>query len=314
MPMTPLSGRPPLVLIASGQEWSSRSLETILAPNGWTVLRVYTGATAIQRARGAKPDLIILDTALPDYEGLDLCRRLRRDPQIRASTAILVISPDAPTRQRRIDALRAGASEHLGQPLDAEEFLLRTEAFARATLDADQGREQGLVDPATGLYNMRGFARRARELASQAARHHRPLACVVFAAQVSPPDSDAASDDQVAAAVQRLTSALTVTGRVSDAIGRLGPTEFAVVALGTDAAGSVKLAERLAQAVDSAADQNAAPLFELRAGYYSVPDFHAAPVDALGAVLRATAALQLARTDPQGSWLRQFGSNREAGP
>ena len=47
-----LSRRPPLVLIVSNQEWSSRSLETILAPNGYAVLRAYTGASAMARARG----------------------------------------------------------------------------------------------------------------------------------------------------------------------------------------------------------------------------------------------------------------------
>src|SRR5207249_5231681 len=53
------SRRPPLVLIVSNQEWSSRSLETILAPNGYAVLRAYTAASAMARARGAQPDIIV---------------------------------------------------------------------------------------------------------------------------------------------------------------------------------------------------------------------------------------------------------------
>ncbi len=51
--------RPPLTLIANSQEWHSRSLESILGPHGYAVLRAYTGKQAIERAITAKPDLII---------------------------------------------------------------------------------------------------------------------------------------------------------------------------------------------------------------------------------------------------------------
>ena len=302
-----LSRRPPLVLIVSNQEWSSRSLETILAPNGYAVLRAYTGASAMTRARGAQPDVIVVDSSLPDYDGLELCRKIRRDRHVPLGMPIFIIGPEPPTRQRRIDALRAGAWEHLGQPLDAEEFLLRIEAFVRAKLDADRARAEGLVDEATGLYNMRGLARRARELGSQASRQHAALACVVFAPDFDARDLDAASEDALAEAAQRLAGAFKAAGRLSDAIGRVGPSEFAVVAIGTDAPGSVKLAERVAQALAAApALSPTTRPFELRAGYYTVPDFHSAPVDTVDALLRATAALRLARTDRQGGWLRQF--------
>ena len=302
-----LSRRPPLVLIVSNQEWSSRSLETILAPNGYAVLRAYTGASAMARARGTQPDIIVVDSTLPDYDGLELCRKIRRDRHVPLGLPIFIIGPEPPTRQRRIDALRAGAWEHLGQPLDAEEFLLRIEAFVRAKLDADRARAEGLVDEATGLYNMRGLARRARELGSQASRQHAALACVVFAPDFDTGDRDAASEDALTEAAQRLAGAFKAAGRLSDAIGRVGPSEFAVVAIGTDAPGSVKLAERVAQALAAVPALSATTRpFELRAGYYTVPDFHSAPVDTVDALLRATAALRLARTDPRGGWLRQF--------
>ena len=301
------SRRPPLVLIVSNQEWSSRSLETILAPNGYAVLRAYTAASAMARARGAQPDIIVVDSTLPDSDGLELCRKIRRDRHVPLGMPIFIIGPEPPTRQRRIDALRAGAWEHLGQPLDAEEFLLRIEAFVRAKLDADRARAEGLVDEATGLYNMRGLARRARELGSQASRQHAALACVVFAPDFDTRDRDAASEDALTDAAQRLAGAFKAAGRLSDAIGRVGPSEFAVVAIGTDAPGSVKLAERVAQALAAVPALSATTRpFELRAGYYTVPDFHSAPVDTVDALLRATAALRLARTDPRGGWLRQF--------
>jgi DNA-binding response OmpR family regulator len=116
--------RRPTVLIGSHQEASSGSLESILVPGGYEVLKAYTSVQIRDRARAAQPDVIILDTILPDGGGLDVCRELRRDPLF-AHTPILMVSPDHVTRQQRIEALRAGAWDHLGAPLDAEHLLLK---------------------------------------------------------------------------------------------------------------------------------------------------------------------------------------------
>src|SRR6478672_4822326 len=58
--------RPPLVLIANDQDWSARSLESVLGPRGYAALRVATSVRTLELARIAQPDAIILDMALPD--------------------------------------------------------------------------------------------------------------------------------------------------------------------------------------------------------------------------------------------------------
>jgi PleD family two-component response regulator len=302
-------GRQPIVLIASDQESSSRSLESILAPSGYTVLKAYTGAQTLERARTAQPDAIILDAILPDQDALDVCRRLHDDPQLTPDTPILMMNPNHITRQQRIDGLRAGAWEYFGPPLDAQHLLLKLQTFTQAKLGADRAREDGLVDQGTGLYNLGGLARRARELGSQAARLNAPLACVAFApdfAAVGPASQP--TEDAVETAVEQIAGAFRAAGRLADAIGRVGPAEFAVVACATDAAGSVRLAERLAHAVaEGAGTQTTAPArFQLRAGYYVVPDSQVRSSDATETILRAASALRLARAEPSGNWIRPF--------
>jgi PleD family two-component response regulator len=299
--------RRPTVLIGSHQESSSSSLESILVPGGYWVIKAYTGAQVVERAGSAQPDVIILDSVLPDRDGLSVCRELRRDPLL-ANTPIIIISPDHVTRQERIEALRAGAWDHLGAPLDAEHLLLKVETFARTKLEADRAREEGLLDQGTGLYNLRGLARRAQELASQASRQSAGFACVVFAPAFEDGASGAEpSNGAIEEAVEQVATAFRAAGRQSDAIGRVGPTEFAVVAFGTDAAGSVKLAERLRDAVYG----GAAKRFRLRAGYYVVADSRARPADAAATVLRAAAALRQSHRDPAGSWIRAFPEDPE---
>src|SRR3990172_7914236 len=128
----PTHGRPALVLIANAQEWAARSLATILGPAGFAVLRAYTDRNALDRVRSARPDVIILDQHLPDRGGIEICRQLRADPQVTASTPIIISTAGPTTRQQRIEAMRAGAAEFIGQPLDGEEFTLRLQFLVGA--------------------------------------------------------------------------------------------------------------------------------------------------------------------------------------
>jgi len=296
-------GRAPLVLIANSQEWHTRSLESVLGPHGYAVLRAYNAKQAIERVYSAQPDAIILDTFLPDAEALEVCRALRNDPHVSASTPILMTTTGSASQQRRLAALKAGAWDLLTLPLEGEELPLRLSAYVKAKFDADRAREESLLDQLTGLYNIRGLARRARELGSQAFRHHEAFACVVFAPHFEGTEGD--EEATLTTAVGRLAKALRETGRVSDAIGRLGPTEFAVVAQGTDKDGAVGLAERLRSAV-AAVNAEGGPRFRVCAGYDAVDDYHDAPIEPSDMLARAAMAMRLSRSDVDGGWIRPF--------
>src|SRR5919201_1634972 len=229
MPVSATPAHAPLVLIANAQEWVTRSLESILRPAGYEVLKAYSGRDALEGVRRSGADVVILDTGLPETDVLALCRALRVDPYITPSTPILVTSPAPLARAQVIDALRAGANGVWGQPLDAEELLLRLEGHVRAKRDADGAREGGLLDPRTGLYNARGLERRARELAAQVDRRDASLACIAL---TSEPNGPALADS--------LARALRAAARTADTVGRLGPREFVVLAPDTDAAGAAQ--------------------------------------------------------------------------
>jgi len=286
---------PPLVLIANDQEWASRAIETILGPAGYAVLRAYTAQDALARGRSAQPDVIVLDVRLPGMDGLAVCRTLRSDPRVSPSTPIVMTTTAPGTRTQRLEALRAGANEYFGQPLDGEEFLLRLDSYVRAKFDADRARDEGIIDASTGFYNMRGLARRARELGSAAFRHHGPLGCVVLAPEVE--DETPASEEALTAAVEQLAELLRRAGRVSDAIGRLGPSEFAVIAPATDAAGLEKLVNRLAERIGPG---------KIRAGYDAVTNLHAAGLDPVDLLIHATSALRASKADPGRDRIRRF--------
>lgn len=301
------SAQQPLVLVANDQEWSARSLESILSPNGYAVIRAYTGRQALERMRQAQPDLVILDAQLPDMHGFDICRALRSDSRFGPTTPIIVTTSGPSGRAQRLEAYRAGAWEFLGQPLDGESLLLRMRTFIQSKMEVDRLREECLVDDASGFYNMRGLARRARELGSEAQRRHQPLACVVFTPDAAD-QLDAEAQDRVA---ERVGLVFRESGRVSDAVGRLGGSEFAVIAPSTDAIGAMQLVERLGSSLAAAS----VPVggedlrLETRAGVCAVGDFATSDADTVELLLRATTALRDLRREKGPERVRQFAAS-----
>jgi len=165
-------------------------------------------------------------------------------------------------------------------------------------LDNDRARRDTSVADASGFYTVRGLALRAHELTLQAFHHAQPLACVALA----PVTVDGQNGD----AVNLLGRVLRATGRRSDAIGRVGPGEFAVIAPGTDRAGAVLLAERLARAVTTAAGGGSTSAPGLRAGYDAVGNARYTPIEPKNLLARATTALRAAKGLGGPNWIQGF--------
>jgi PleD family two-component response regulator len=273
--------RPAVVLIANDQEWSARSLDSILSPQGFAVIRAYTGQQAIDRALASRPDLVILDAQLPDIHGMDVCRQLRADPRVGHLTPIVITTAGPSGRVQRLAAYAAGAWEFLGQPLDGEALLARLGTFLSIKREADLLREAALVDATSGLYTLHGLARRMEEIGSEAFRHGRPLACIALGIGRTPPAPGIMP--------VRLGQLLKEQGRTSDAIAHLGDGEFLVVAPDTGAPAVQKLVNRIGAAVKR---EMADGPGELLVGYSVVEDVRVAEVEPAILLDRATTALR----------------------
>jgi len=235
--MTARAGPPtqpsPLILLAIRDEVLLRSLESVLEPGGFRIVPAGDPSSALTQVRRRQPDAVVLDTELAHPPRFDFCRTLRADPMLSPAAPIMLVRRGYPTRAEQLEALRAGAWDLRGDPLDPEDLVLRLRVFVQAKLEVERVGAEGLVDRASGLYNSAGMERRSQELATLSVRQHLPLSCVVFR------DGNGEGEgDDVAAAFKH-------EGRISDAIGRTGPSEFAVFAPATDAAGAARLVQRL---------------------------------------------------------------------
>lgn len=283
------AGPPRSILIVEDKDWPAQALASILEPQGYQILRAYNGAQGIEQALTRRPDAIVVDIGLPDVSGIDVVRTLVAHPRFSPAVPFIVTTAEAANRPLRLDALKAGAWEFIALPPDAAQLLAKLDTWTRAKRETDRIRDEGLLDAATGLYNERGLRQRAAELAAEASRYEKPLACVVLAMGVTDRGETASLDP---ALLDRIRNALRATLRTCDTIGRTGPDQFAVLAPETNEAGAARLAERALQSLDrETRDLSDVLAFDLHAGYFGVPDFRAAKVDSAELLARATIAL-----------------------
>jgi DNA-binding response OmpR family regulator len=120
------------ILIIEDDENILSANRQLLELSGYSVITAGTLAEGRKAVREERPDLILLDILLPDGSGLDFCRELRQDSDVR----ILFLSALG-TRKDIIEGLREGGDDYLAKPFLTEELLLRVAALLRRTVKQD---------------------------------------------------------------------------------------------------------------------------------------------------------------------------------
>ncbi len=136
----------PGVLLVEDDDAIAAGLVRVLEGQGHAVARLESGSEAVAAANDSV-GLVILDLGLPDMDGLEVCRRLRR---ARPDLAILILT----ARDQELDVvagLDAGADDYLVKPFRLGELLARVRAHLRRTGDDLGPLEAGAIrlDPAS---------------------------------------------------------------------------------------------------------------------------------------------------------------------
>lgn len=102
----------------------------ILKRAGYDVVDAGTGSEALRLLKEANPELVLLDVKLPDMSGMDVCRRIKEDPQS-SHVMVLQISASHITVPDRILGLNCGADTYLTEPVESGELLATVRALLR---------------------------------------------------------------------------------------------------------------------------------------------------------------------------------------
>ena len=115
------SGLKPKVLVADDEKVIADTLAIILNQNGYDATAVYTGTSAVDRARDTRPDLVISDVIMPDMNGIDAAIKIR---SFLPGCKILLFSGQAATADLLEDARTRGHEfEILAKPVHPQDLL-----------------------------------------------------------------------------------------------------------------------------------------------------------------------------------------------
>jgi PAS domain S-box-containing protein len=123
------TSRPVTILHVEDDSGIRSLLRNLLRQEGFVFQEAATGADALRLA-GDRPDLILLDIRLPDMSGIDLCRRIKADPQT-ASILVLYLSGHAVATEEEAFRLDGGADGYLGKPIDSQVVVAHIKALLR---------------------------------------------------------------------------------------------------------------------------------------------------------------------------------------
>jgi two-component system OmpR family response regulator len=124
-----LDGSPVRVLVVDDERNLTELLSMALRYEGWDVRTASTGTAAVRAAREFEPDAVALDMMLPDFDGLEVLRRMRaHSPNI---PVLFLTAKDAV--EDRVAGLTAGGDDYVTKPFSLEEVVARLRALMRRT-------------------------------------------------------------------------------------------------------------------------------------------------------------------------------------
>ncbi len=127
------------ILIVDDEQDVTELLEFNLRQAGYDVISAEDGAAALKKAREVIPDLILLDVMLPEMDGTEVCKQLRRDP-ITSRIPIIMLTAKA-AEIDRVLGLELGADDYVTKPFSPRELVLRVRGLLRRGQPTDEPQE-----------------------------------------------------------------------------------------------------------------------------------------------------------------------------
>ncbi len=217
----------------------------LLRRNGYDVELANDGERAWQMLKGQHFSLIVTDWAMPNVDGLTLCRRIRAAQFPDYTYIILLTGHSEKTEVTR--GLEAGADDYVTKPFDSGELLARVRVGqrilrmqARMQEQQRQLEEQASLDGLTGVLNRRALEHRLQEACSWARRRFMPLSVALLDLDRFKAVNDTYGHQAGDRVLQDIAGRVKAEIRDYDSVGRYGGEEFLLVFgdMSSDAAAS----------------------------------------------------------------------------
>ncbi|WLQ12379.1 PleD family two-component system response regulator [Hahella aquimaris] len=229
---------------------SVSNIETLASMLGdeYELFFAVNGEQAKQIAREAHPHLIMLDVVLPDTDGYQVCKQLKREPETRDIPIVFVTSRDSAEDETR--GLEAGAIDYIIKPYSHSIVKARTRNLLELVRNRDLLKKLTLTDALTGVPNRRNFQEVYRREWFRACRAREPLSLIMIDIDNFKRFNDFYGHPAGDACLQKVAKMIyQVRKRNTDFVARLGGEEFVVILPDTDAEGGQRFADAMLNAV-----------------------------------------------------------------
>ena len=136
----------PRILVVDDNKETVRAVKVYLERDGFEVFSAFDGESALHSLRREHPDLLVLDLMLPDRDGLDITRLVRKDANLRQIPIIMLTA--RVEDEDRITGLEIGADDYITKPFNPREVVARVRSVLRRSkgdADADDEGERVLT-------------------------------------------------------------------------------------------------------------------------------------------------------------------------
>ncbi len=117
------------ILVVDDDNYIRIILQKRLTTHGYEVILAEHGEDGWQKAKSEMPDLIVSDWMMPKMDGLEFCKKVKNDEQLRYAYFILLTAKD--TQDDRIEGIETGADDYLTKPFNDKDLLTRIKAGLR---------------------------------------------------------------------------------------------------------------------------------------------------------------------------------------
>ncbi len=128
------------ILVVDDEPDALELIEVNLKGAGFDVLSAANGRQALEKARATQPALVLLDVMLPEVDGWEVCKSLRRDPKTAALPIIMLTARAAEID--RIVGLELGADDYITKPFSPRELILRIKNLLKRQAAPSEAAQQ----------------------------------------------------------------------------------------------------------------------------------------------------------------------------
>jgi len=243
------------ILIIEDSTFNQLILKSYLEDKTYNITTVKHGKEALELLKTRNFNLIILDLYLPDIDGIDLLKEIRKMESTRFVPVIIITARD--DTQTKVNGLESGANDYLVKPVNKLELKARVKALLKFHQLQNcllgnyiKAAERAVKDGLTGLYNQSYFKTFLQEEITYSLSMGKPLSLLMMDLDDFKNYNDTNGHIMGDKALKETASIILDSIRSSDLAARYGGEEFVVVLPNTSRDEALQVAERIRRRVE----------------------------------------------------------------